>query len=319
MTQISLTLTVIASMCLALLSSARCEEVGDVLARARKLNEAGEPSEATAVLARALAQTHDPRLLSEWLVTNDRWGTDVESHRSHTAMPPMPQVDEAEFKKKLGNTAWTTLREEYTEHFADKVLFGVELNPFAPYARALGATDAFYKEIRGQLSKKVPPVLTEQKVNTELRSIEEYGRSAFSCESAISRALQSAPTGEIDRLLPLKKQAQEQKSRVQRVRAEFISYDHIAPRVISAHVSLIPDAFGVKGPYVTAESLKQAAEMLGESGRDLEFAHKDVKRLWLDAMSKLKEATGEKQFKDLETLATVVANSKQTPDSWEPK
>ena len=98
-----------------------------------------------------------------------------------------------------------------------------------------------------------------------------------------------------------------------------MSYDHVAPRVIDAHVNLIPDAFGVTGAYVSTHSLKRAAEMLGESGRDLEFAHKDAKRMWLDAMSQLKQSAGEEQFKDLETLATVVGNSKTTPDQWEPK
>ena len=304
----------LAFLLLACVGSARSEGIDEVLARARKLKEAGEPAEATAVLARAVSQTLDRRLVSEWLLINDHLGSTIESKQLRKAMPAMPQVDNAELRNLLGASAADAYLKEWTEHWLEN-----RINPFGLFYRQFSAADEAYKQVRRQLDRKVPAIMNEQEVNTRIQAIEEYGRSAFSCESAISRALQSAPTGEIDGLLPLKKQAREQKKRVQRVRAEFISYDHIAPRVISAHVALISDAFGVTGPYVTEGSLKRAAEMLGEAGRDIEFAHKDVKRLWLDAMSKLKEATGQEQFKALETLATVVGNSKTTPDQWEPK
>lgn len=137
--------------------------------------------------------------------------------------------------------------------------------------------------------------------------------------AAISQALQTSPENEIETLLAQKEATRSYEKRLRKLRSAFVSYDHVAPRVIDAQIALVPDAFGATGPYVTDASLQRAAESLGECGKDIEFAHKDVKRVWLETLRKLKDVAGAGRFKDLETQATVVANSKQTPDTWEPK
>jgi hypothetical protein len=333
MTHLSLRLTVIASVCLAFVSPCRSEEVSDVLARARKLNEAGEPSEATAVLARAFAQQRDAALLKEWLAIDEQRLVDFESTLIHKKMPPLPALDSNDTATTLATAAAKAVAasgasKANTSTWTDwrRWVYDVPLGPSPvpnPTPGFLWDTarqyDATIKEQRESLEKSQPAILEEGDARRRLLAIDECFRSMSGCTAAASSALQTAPIGQIEQLLPLKNQAQSQLKRLRDMRALFVSYDHLAPRVISARVSLVPNAFGVTGHYVTEDSLKHAAEMLGSVGSDWEFAHDDVKRLWLDAVSTLKEFAGKEQFEALQTLATVVGNSKHTPDQWEPK
>jgi hypothetical protein len=334
MTHLSLRLTVIASVCLAFMSPCRSEEVSDVLARARKLNEAGEPSEATAVLARAFAQQRDVALLEEWLAIDERRLVDFESKLTHKKMPPLPALDSNDTASNLAKAAVVaaSATAAYTAGDASRWtdwrrwVFGGPIGPTPmpnPTTIFLADTalkyDAAIKEQRENLEKTLPAILEHNDARQRLLAIDECFHSMSGCTAAASSALQTAPIGQIEQLLPLKNQAQSQLKRLSDMRALFVSYDHLAPRVISARVSLVPNAFGVTGHYVTEDSLKHAAEMLGSVGSDWEYAHDDVKRLWLDAVSTLKQFAGKEQFEALQTLATVVGNSKHTPEQWEPK
>ena len=290
---------------------ARSDEVQAVLARARKLADAEEFPEATAVLAKAFTQHRDSRLLAEWLLTDQQRIENLTALQSHKAMPRLPATHTSEGQALAPDIVWKAA----TPHWED-----IWMSFLGPTRRLVKEYDKSLKDIRVTLDAEKPPIMAERAVADRIRAFEECGRSSHTVLAAISTVLQSATQEEIDIFLPFKQQAQKQIERLRQARADFVSYDHIAPRVISAHISLIPDAVGVTGlPYVTDASLKSAAESLGESGRDLEFAHKDAKRFWLDAMSKLKQAAGKEQFKDLETLATVVSNPKLTPDQWEPR
>lgn len=289
------------------------EGLEDVLARARKLNEAGEPSEATAVLARGVARERDPALLREWLLIDEKRITDLEARQMHKTMPAVPTTDKSRVLESVAKRAVNSTTSD------TGTLIVTTLFPYYGLYTLGKEYDGLLKEVRAELIAQKAVILSEREVNARLHEISECGRSLLSCSNAVSDVLQSAAIEDVDSFLPLKTKSRSLIEKLRRVRADFVSYDHVAPRVIDAHVALIPDAFGVTGAYVSTDSLKRAAELLGESGRDLEFAHKEARRLWLDAMSQLKHCAGKEQFKDLETLATVVGNSKTTPDQWEPK
>ena len=86
-------ITITAAIFFACTGPARSESIDDVVARARKLNEAGEPSEATAVLARAFSQQREKALLEEWLAIDEKRLADLESKIIHKQMPPMPALE----------------------------------------------------------------------------------------------------------------------------------------------------------------------------------------------------------------------------------
>jgi hypothetical protein len=308
------------------------EGVEDVLARARKLNESGEPSEATAVLARAFAQQRDVSFLKEWLAIDDKRLTDFESKLIRKTMPPLPSFE-------LHDTASTVVEAavEATATEAKKTdtsawrdwsrwvyLWPIDPAPVPnPTPILLAETarqyDAALKKQREQLAAEKPAILGEEEVRQRLLSIDDCFRSMNGCSAAVSAALQAAPANQMDALVAMKNQTRSYIKRLRDMRATFISYDHLAPRVIDARISLVPNALGVTGHYVTDDSLKHAAEMLGSVGSDWEYAHNDVKRLWLDGVSTLKQFAGKEKFESLQALATTVGNSKHNPDQWEPK
>lgn len=326
-------ITITAAIFFACAGPARSEGIDDVVARARKLNEAGEPSEATAVLARAFSQQREKALLEEWLAIDEKRLADLESKIIHKQMPLMPALESndtvstvAKAATKAAVTSATPTADSSSWTDWRRWVYGGPVGPSpvpSPTAGFLWETarkyDTAIKEQRGDLEKNKPAVMDEDEVRSRLLAIDECFRSINGCASAVSSALKAAPVDQIEPLLAQKNKAQSQLKRLRSMRALFISYDHIAPRVIDARIALVPNAFGVKGHYVTEESLKHAAEMLGSVGNDWEFAHDDVKRLWLDAVSTLKQFAGKEQFEALQTQATVVGGSKYTPDQWEPK
>ena len=322
-------ITITAAIFFACTGPARSEGIDDVVARARKLNEAGEPSEATAVLARAFSQQREKALLEEWLAIDEKRLADLESKIIHKQMPPMPALESHDTASTVA-TAAAAAAYRAGDHSSWKDwgrwVYGGALGPSpvlnpAPVLLVETARqyDAAIKEQRKALEKNQPAILDENEARERLLAIDECFRSMSRCVSSVSSALQTAPVDEIEPLLALKNQAQSQIKRLRDMRALFVSYDHLAPRVIDARVALVPNAFGVRGHYVTEESLKHAAEMLGSVGGDWEFAHDDVKRLWLDAVSTLKQFAGKEQYEALRSQASLVGNSKYTPDQWEPK
>ncbi len=322
-------ITITAAIFFACTGPAQSEGIDDVVARAGKLNEAGEPSEATAVLARAFSQQPEKVLLEEWLAIDEKRLADFESKIIHKQMPPLPSWESTDTASTVATVAVVAAVAVYSS--ADwrdwrRWVYGGPIGPPpvpTPTPVLVVETarqyDAAIKEQRKALEKHLPAILDENEVRGRLLAIDECFRSMNRCVTSVSSALQTAPVDKIEPLLALKNQAQSQIKRLRDMRALFVSYDHIAPRVIDAHIALVPDALGVTGAYVTAEALKRAAERLGECSDGLMHAHKDAKRLWLDALSKLKHASGAEQFKDLETLATTVGKSQHSPEEWEPQ
>ena len=275
---------------------AAADDVTAIVSRAETLDKAGANAEATMILAKSYSSTQDPEILRAWISLDCGRIAVLEKLQRTNVLTPMPTTDSAEH-----------------EQVFQKV---VDAAPGQNWRGQVERT--VYSIIRSRMKNDQPPIMSDEDVGTRLAAFAECGKSVQACSRLVSQALETSDSSRLAELLESQKHVRELVARIKRARANFISYDYIAPKVYEAHIFLVYDDYGYFAAFVSPSSLRSAAERLGEVARDVKYANKDIKRCWLEATSKLKHHAGAERFKDLEATATLVGDPTIGPDQWAP-
>lgn len=286
------------------------------MARATKLEKAGEASEATALLTEACIDQCSVELINFWVSLDEARLKALEDVQENLQMPPMAfaPIPFRWLKFSMEQQAEAEARGESAAKEKESVNFWIKQT-----VQELVNADMDTNAIAKAIESPQPRVLEDDAVTSRLDAYELCGRSMLASTSAISAALRSASADDVEKYVAKKAALRSLVDRLKKSRAAFVSYDVVAPKLVEACVELAPTEPTLLSYRVKDESLRRSATLLGEVRRDIEFAHKDVRRLWLKTLSTLKQHAGEKQFHDLETLASFIGDPRSGPEQWQPR
>lgn len=290
------------------------DKVSKVIARARKLEELGQPDEATATLAQGFRESRDLAIIDAWTALDAARFKTLDAQISNRSMPQMPEGMSAEEESRkldrgLKEETWKGMKSDSWLSLAPQI----DMLTNGPARRAIKDV---LSEHRTRMLAHKPTITTDQDVRRRLESYDSVMGSLEMCTKVLSQALRDADEEQLEEVARRRKEASALAEDVRKSRGMYVSNDYLAPRIIDAAIHVQPDDCGVVSPFVSKESLEHAAERLGEVSGDIKYASKDIKRMWLSVLREMKQASGEKQYKDLEATATLVGDLSIGPEQW---
>lgn len=295
------------------------EKVAGVIAKARKLEQLGQPEDATATLAQGFQESQDLTLIDTWIALNSARVKDLDGRIKHRSVPATPKgLSDAEKKTMLmekgGSETVTNMKKSWlTLNPLSSLWAEIDTYTAGPVFRAFREVQA---EHRRRMKANQPSILAVAEARQRLASYEMLMASVDGCTRSLGQAVRDAGESQLEEVVRRRKDSARLADDVRHSRGVFLSNDYIAPRVLDAMIHVQPDDVGFVAEFVSQSSLEHAAVRLGEASGDIKYANRDVKNMYLRVLHELKQASGEKHYKDLEATATLVGDSSIGPENW---